>query len=274
MDDTVRVVPDAAVVLVHGFLGFGETRLPGLRLGYFRGVRTALRREGIEAWTPALPSRAGIAERARALAAFLDTLPHRRLVLIGHSMGGLDCRYVAARLDPKHRIDTVISLATPHRGSALADWGLKTWYPLAVLGRTVAPAGLRDLTTAAAARFNDEIRDRADVCYQSWAAAREHHAMPWLMRRWQRVVARSEGANDCEVSVASARWGEFRGTLHCDHLELVGWSLGFPGKKTQRPFDHVSFFVSIVKEALTQQEMVPGENPRRAVRHTDSAPAG
>lgn len=33
-----------------------------------------------------------------------------------------------------------------------------------------------------------------------------------------------EGQNDGLVSVESAKWGEYRGTLHnVNHLDLVGW---------------------------------------------------
>ncbi len=43
--------------------------------------------------------------------------------IIAHSMGGLDARYLISRLQPKGvDVRSLVTVATPHRGSALADY--------------------------------------------------------------------------------------------------------------------------------------------------------
>ena len=45
--------------------------------------------------------------------------------VIGHSMGGLDARYMVSRLGMAERVKSLTTVATPHRGSAFADWGVR-----------------------------------------------------------------------------------------------------------------------------------------------------
>lgn len=73
--------------------------------------------------------------------------------------------------------------------------------------------------------FNPRTPDAAGVRYFSYGAriAPPTPLSPfWLP---QRVIQRVEGPNDGLVSVASARWGEYRGTLvGVHHLDLINWT--------------------------------------------------
>lgn len=123
------------IVLVPGFFGFanlGEIR-------YFGHVRRVLLETGERAgWAPHVhvvhthPT-ASLVSRARQLyEAIADaTGPRDRVVVIGHSSGGLDARMlVASGVDlgvPARtfervvgRIDAVVGVATPYRGTPLA----------------------------------------------------------------------------------------------------------------------------------------------------------
>src|SRR5215211_3350242 len=56
-------LPPAAprpVVLVHGFLGFDQIRIPGLRIDYFRGITRHLDACGVVVHTVALPMIASV----------------------------------------------------------------------------------------------------------------------------------------------------------------------------------------------------------------------
>jgi triacylglycerol lipase len=236
-------------VLLHGFLGF--RRLGPIRC--FRGLEPALHRRGIPALFPTLPPTGSVGDRADALAAFLKRQTARSFVLIGHSMGGLDGRLLIARLDPDHRVKALVTVATPHRGTPVARRILEGDGPVSSIGRRCWRRALVDLTPEA--RAGEPIADRPDVAYASYAASRQGGEIPAWMR-W--VAGALEGENDGLVPASSAEWGTFRGTVRADHVELVGWSLGLPSRKAQRPFDHLDFWLRVVNEAMVMGALDAG----------------
>jgi len=229
-------------VLVHGFLGFDRIG----PLEYFRGVDRALRSDGLSPLIPRLPPASSIAERAAALAAFLRPRSSESFVLIGHSMGGLDARYLAANLDPDRRVKSLITVATPHLGTPIARRMLDGHGPLSPIGRRFWRAALRDLTPET--RRDEPIPDRPDVFYGSHAAARPRNERPcWLAP----VVGLLSEENDGLVPLASAAWGESRETARADHFEVVGWSLAPRSRRAARPFDHIRLWRQAVSWAIS-----------------------
>jgi triacylglycerol lipase len=252
MDIENNSIIEPAVVFVHGFMGFDEIRLPCKRVTYFRGVKNALTDIGVNCYFPQLPGGGSIAERAEVLSTFLGSIPEQKIILIAHSMGGLDSRYVISRLDPAHRICRLVTIGTPHRGSALAEWTLTTPRVFSVLVRWLGYAGLLDLRRDACEQFNVAVPNRPDVEYFSYAGLRPINEIPFLFRRWARIVASEEGSdNDSQVSVDSAKWGEFKGTLVADHLELLGWS--FSRRRKSQSFDHIQFYRDLVSSVAVQR---------------------
>jgi len=231
-------------VLIHGFLGFR-------RLGpieYFRGVPKTLAGVGITPLIPSLPATKSIAERATVLGRELLKIRSANLVLFGHSMGGLDARFLSANLDPDHRVKAVITIGTPHRGSPIAGATRSSRGILSRLERVLFGDALADLDPVV--REIETIADRSDVRYISYAGARDPQDLPFLLRQKNYVF---DGPNDGLVSVMSAQWGDFRGTVLADHLELVGWSLRKADPLRNRPFDHRSFWQKIVVEQISHR---------------------
>jgi triacylglycerol lipase len=222
------------IVLVHGLCGFD--RLSGLRRrrDYFPGIREYLQRAGNRVYAPRVSPTAGVARRAADLKRFIDrAAPGGRVHLIGHSMGGLDARYLTSRLGMDGRVLSVTTVGTPHRGTAFADWGWRRLSVLTVpflrlLGITYQ--AFIDLRTDTCRRFNEDTPDVPGVRYFSVAGACER---PWLGPEWRlpaAIVNRAEGPNDGVVSVASARWGEHAEVWDGDHLNLVNW----PNRRAKR----------------------------------------
>jgi triacylglycerol lipase len=229
------------VVLLHGFLGF-------VRYGpisYFRGVADALRQAGLTPFVTNVPSAGTIAERAEALAQQLFPTDISTFALVAHSMGGLDARYLIAHLDPDHRIKSLVTVATPHRGTPVATWSLEFDALVPGLIRRIGNPALGDLTPSS--RAAHPIPDRADVAYASYAAHRPITELPLWLRPFGRVIPDD---NDGLVSVDSARWGTFHGVLRTDHIEVVGWSLGLPSLSESRPFDHLAFWKRAASDAM------------------------
>ena len=73
-----------------------------------------------------LPSEASIVRQAYILDAYLEDLrqryPGQSLALAGHSAGGIVARYVMVR-NPALGIDQLITIASPHLGTDIAEWG-------------------------------------------------------------------------------------------------------------------------------------------------------
>src|SRR4051794_1601724 len=176
----------APVVLVHGLFGFDQVRLGNWVLAdYFRGIPEALRAAGNRVLVARVPPTHGIADRAARLKALLDRAsPHEPVHLLGHSMGGLDSRYMISRLGMAGRVLSLTTLGTPHRGTPFADWGLRRFRRLLspVLDFLLLPYGaFQDLTVAGAAEFNRLTPDAPGVRYFSVAG---RFRPDWTTPQW------------------------------------------------------------------------------------------
>ncbi len=233
-------------VFVHGMIGFQSIGVWGLKAAFFRAVPEAYLALGFSAVFPRVSNLASIAQRAKDLADFIEREDLKRVILVGASMGGLDARYYTSRLDRAGRVCAVVSIGTPHRGSPVAEQVLSGRLP----GRFLAQATAFDLATSSSDRFNAEVTDRSDVRYFSYAGVRPEAELPLWMRPMGRCVTRAEGANDGLVSQQSATWGRFQGNVRADHFELVGWNLGLPDRRRERPFQHLKIYRRIATETL------------------------
>nr|CRX79020.1 hypothetical protein ls5930a1_00072 [Leucosporidium scottii] len=266
--------PKYPIVFCHGLFGFdviGPSGIKPLQFAYWIGIREALEAMGVEVLIGRVPASASIEERAKVLCELIEeNFPGREVNLIGHSMGGLDGRFLISRLQPTtFKVRSLTTISTPHRGSSFADYLLED-----IVGTTRVPALLNlmstvgvpgggkafdDLTTTKMARFNDETPDDPKVKYFSYGAEFEPGWSNVFRVPWG-VVHEREGANDGLVSIESAKWGQYQATLNnVNHLDLVGWVgkvrygwaewLGKPIK-----FKPVSFFCAVA-EMLADEDL-------------------
>lgn len=198
------------------------------RMVYFRGVVPYLEAAGNQVFTLTVPPVESVEVRARRIASFIETHPvlsTSRINLVGHSMGGVDGRYLASRLDPEHRIVSLTTLATPHRGSWLADF--IEFLPL--VGPTATTKwmpGIHDLSERSMARLNTGLPDREDVSYFSIPSTTPLWTCTPLMWPLYLLLWLHDGANDGQVSRTSSSWGEVIEEAHADHFEMIGLRLG------------------------------------------------
>ncbi len=182
-----RLGPPYPVVLAHGFFGFEE--LGGSFLTYFFGVKDDLASIGeTNVHTPAIDpfndSESRGEELAAAIEAILAESGHAKVVLVGHSQGGLDARYVASTRP--ELVATVVTIATPHLGSptnalieqASENEDLREWLDelVRIVGRplwdaageeTSFFAALDQLSEEGMAAFNEAHPDQPGVDYFS-----------------------------------------------------------------------------------------------------------
>src|SRR3954451_22909982 len=152
------------IVLQHGLFGFADIKVGKLKFSYFHGIDRAILDRGHPVFISRVHPTSSIELRARQLRAQILTQlralgrPKDRVIIIAHSMGGLDARYMISRLRMAARVAALITLSTPHRGSPYADWCLRN------LGKRMGGLKLinflhlnlhavRDLTTEECAKF-------------------------------------------------------------------------------------------------------------------------
>jgi len=222
------------IVLLHGL--FGSRRI--LWHDYFKGVKELYQAAGFRVITPRVPPVDNIEAQAKALNKALmdETTP---LHLVAHSMGGVYARHYLTHLGGHQKVQSLTTLASPHRGSPAADYMSENFYLARLLN------GLNALTVENMAIFNSQTPDMPDVYYRSYTASRPLEETPWVMAKITRIVQAAEGDNDNQVSISSALWGEHVRTLHADHFEIIGLNAWLNPFKKRTPFKHLPLYQEI-----------------------------
>lgn len=278
--------PRHPVMLCHGLCGFDSLNILSVAppFSYWHGIKEALAANNIEVYTAAVAPTASIEVRAKYLLDAIvekvppnetgeDGLPVININLIGHSMGGLDARYVISRLIPERaatlstgdvavKVSSLTTIATPHRGSYLADLfvasplGPENFPPLYRLLPTLgfddnSADGFKQLTREfMCKKFNLTVLDDPSVAYFSYGAKARPTLFGVFRQAWARLYQK-EGDNDGMVSVESAKWGEYIGTINnVDHLDLINFTnivqynwkkwLGIPN-----PFNAIALYLHV-----------------------------
>jgi triacylglycerol lipase len=263
------------VVLAPGILGFD-------RFGpvqYFNGVAEDLRRRfpGAHVLPASTRPLGSVEARAHFLAAQIrtalaagvlhDALP---IHLLAHSLGGLDARFVIARMpELGRRIASLVCIGTPHLGSPVATL-LEHADPLALLGRLPmarrvvehlrAHAGaLRDLSEPVARAFDAACPDDPRVRYCEVAGTGRSPGPPtaaFFAPTFALLSARA-GANDGMVPLASATRGRVPlAQWPGDHAELIGHDLDRPVAAGPRGFSHLDAYAALVR-AVAGEPVAP-----------------
>lgn len=123
--EPIHVQTPYPFVLVHGFTGFSDLG----PLDYFFGVESLYEDLGSEVFAPSQPPFSSSIGRARVLADHVNQVlaftGADKVHLICHSQGGLDCRELVAHVEGMEaKVSTIITVATPHHGTPLADLAL------------------------------------------------------------------------------------------------------------------------------------------------------
>lgn len=226
---------ESTVVLVHGIFGFDSVGIGQLKQDYFRGIRVYLQALGVGVHTPRLPMADSVSVRARQLAEFVLALPSERVLLVAHSMGGLDARYAIRHYGLAQRVAGVVSIGTPHHGTPIATIGSHGIFRLVrwVWARVGLKTGAVDwLTRGATATFNKEVLDVPGIQYASVVAAAGWASILLNPALWISYVylRRRMGPNDGLVPAASQRWGRVLFEVDADHWAQVGWSWRYDAK--------------------------------------------
>ncbi|MFB6248840.1 MAG: esterase/lipase family protein [Salinibacter sp.] len=256
------IIPtDQPVVLMHGF-GVGASFRRG---GHLHEEAMYLRSRGVRAVAPNVSPYNTVRARCRTwetrLERVLEETQSDRISVIAHSMGGLDARHLISERGWHDVVDVLVTVATPHRGSPVAslilqqpksvrNWlgDVADWLGTHVLedGSANVRQALRELTPEYVENtFNAEVPNHPDVRYWSYGCqAGEGTDIPVdpIFRYFNSYLFERDGVNDGMVSVRSARWGEYLGTINADHARQVGIE-----STLAAPFDANAFYASIAE---------------------------
>jgi len=239
------------IVLAHGIARFDalgdrilhldNTPDPHLDcLHYFKCIRSMLDKHGFAVWHSGVPWAAGVKARAEQLRLnVLDVLKKTnaaKVNIIAHSMGGLDTRHMmfsdrnAGRIHQK--IASLVTISTPHEGSPAADWMMENLseVPHILKDLGIAAEGLRDLSAAECAKFNNDpqvqaFEDSFGVNVSTYAGQSNLLSTIGLLKPFYMLIKQRQGPNDGLVSVQSAKWRkrDHKGVWsHTDHLNELG----------------------------------------------------
>jgi triacylglycerol lipase len=266
------------IILHHGFSGGdGSTAA-----NYFEGVAEDLRwNNGEIVYEASVDPFNSSDVRAGQLAAIVDDVIEEtgacKVNIIAHSQGGLDSRYLISSLQYGDKIAALVTVATPHRGTALADlalgltggWTADIANSIAgwVKGKSINDPDLRaafgTLAEANSAAFNAENPDDPNVSYYSiagrslLATAKSACANSYWGNSshvdiadamyaasgtylFGSILPWNWKANDGVVTVESARWGHFLGCVPADHSDITGSYSGSTDKSWG--FDHFQMY--------------------------------
>ncbi|KAF3987459.1 hypothetical protein FT663_03916 [Candidozyma haemuli var. vulneris] len=276
-------VPKYPMVLCHGLSGFDTLTLfevpqvadanadleevaenvkkSGISVNYWHGIEEALTKAGASVIIARVPPFGSIDQRAERLDALLKEKcsghegkePGERLKIniVGHSMGGLDARYLISKIQNEKSPYEVVSLTTigtPHHGSECADFVMDLVSKDAAL-EAICPKAIPQLTTHFMKGFNKDVINDSKVSYFSYGASMPPQGVRVFRATYEIIkheIQKRGGThfeNDGMVSVESSRWGEYLGTLSdVDHLDLINWTNRIKTTVDQLVFDKTPTF--------------------------------
>jgi hypothetical protein len=253
----------ARIVLAHGLLGFGSV-LPNDPLTYFNGIHALYTGLGHDVICPFVAPLGSIAHRAGQLEAkILAKWPAddgEKIHLLAHSMGGLDCRHLlGANAALASRVRRLVTVATPHYGSPVADAVLHPHFPgLPLLTPSLGQLFANDTGALADLQTRAHLQD-ADVpgvdylCVGCDMAATQPRSLVFALT--SSLGAFHAASNDGVVSLDSAARSNGAASLFqtwpVDHGGAVGWPSG--GLITQAahaalqpPADHIARYTVLL----------------------------
>jgi len=192
-----------------------------------------------------------------------ETEKCQKVNIIAHSKGGLDSRYMLAKLKMADYVASLTTVSTPHHGSIWAnlalysvycsgieDFAEKASYFWAFILNDENPDPMKaynELTTNEMNILNNLIPDVENVYYQSYGSYLKNEYPSFMMKYRNKTINEYDGLNDGVVPVSSFQWTNFKGFagennyFGVSHFDIIGFTnITF--------FDEKTFFRDIVAD--------------------------
>lgn len=184
---------------------------------------------------------------------------------LGHSIGGLVARALAARPEFRGRVRNIMTMGTPHHGTETAFFGLEFEQRFPRMGQFFRAIGYdtrkkleiyQQFTPEVVAEFNrlypslTDVRELTLLC----ACPRTELSLPFqaLYKYIHPATAEGLGASDGFILCESQRRGEVIDTFALDHLGELGFFFHLSPFARQRAEKEFSRLVQRVVEIVTE----------------------
>lgn len=252
------------ILFVHGVF-FRDTKY----FNYWGRIPNELEANGAEIFYGNHHSASSVADSAAELKLriieILSETGAKKVNIIAHSKGGLDCRYAISKLGIADKVASLTTINTPHNGCLFADY-LLSKIPSSTKNKVADTynstlrkfgepnpdflAAVNDLTNAACKQLNDEMPTPQGIYCQSVGSILTRATNGKFPLNFSyHLVKHFSGENDGLVSAESFRWGENftllkppkkRGISHGDMIDL--------NRENIKGFDIRDFYVNLVNE--------------------------
>ncbi len=178
---------------------------------------------GHEVFRTNVPPCGSIKDRAQTLAEYVNTLnvPNHSIIAVGHSMGGIDLRYIVGEAHAKHepflsaakKFRSVYTIASPHGGSFALNLGTTEVCILQINGECrmhVNPSNIMrkvaacEPSDAAWKDLSDKGMEQFNKKYPYSNFSVDGKQIPFLAFHFQCPVC--GGTSDCAVGTNSQTW--------------------------------------------------------------------
>jgi pimeloyl-ACP methyl ester carboxylesterase len=260
------------IVFIHGLNTYGDDDLHvgPLRYGSMNSPwETALRAHGIEVYSPENLGFHPVVEQAELALQRLKMngwLESGNLFLFGQSSGGLVARALASHNETQGKITGVLTVGTPHLGTAAAELGLELATSSSRVGRALRKIGYD--ASKRSKVFERYLKKSMDEFNFKFPASENYwsgHALCEASRSqlsWPLLIAYSAlhrgvlpGKSDGFVSSESQAWGKCLGRYELDHFGNLGFFLQpLPAarKKAMAEFQRLALDVAITAKSLSR----------------------
>lgn len=253
------------ILLVHGVF-FRDYRY----LNYWGRIPAELEKNGAVLYYGNHQSASSVEDSARELTERIRQIVEetgcKKVNIIAHSKGGLDCRYAIEQLDAAEYVASLTTVNTPHKGCEFADYLLsriskgKKETIAAAYNKTLCHLGdtnpdflaaVNDLTACSCAKRNEKSSQKAEGVFCQSIGSKINTLMHgrFPLNFTYQLVNHFDGRNDGLVGEKSFEWGDKyrfldaggkRGISHGDVIDLNRENI--PG------FDVREFYVQLLSQ--------------------------
>ena len=252
------------ILMVHGVF-FRDTKF----FNYWGRIPKELERNGAQIFYGNHPSASSVADSAAMLkervVEILVQTGAKKVNIIAHSKGGLDCRYAIANYGMGEYVASLTTVNTPHRGCLFADY-LLTKIPEDIKNQVAETynkalkrlgdkdpdflAAVNDLTDAYCKELDAQMPTPEGIyCQSIGSVLTKSTGGKFPLNFSYHLVKHFSGENDGLVSEDSFQWGEKytllrapenRGISHMDIIDL--------SRENISGFDVREFYVKLVND--------------------------